>query len=57
MTETAKELLAQATEDYKQHNNPETQAEARMQLSLACAHGNEASASWNSYNNDGRSGT
>lgn len=45
MSNTANDLLTQCAQDYKKHNSPETQADARCQQALARAHGNEAVAS------------
>ncbi|MFD8386533.1 hypothetical protein ACFV2X_49930 [Streptomyces sp. NPDC059679] len=45
MSNTVNDLLAQAARDYKKHNDPDTQAEARSQRATARAHGNEAAAS------------
>ncbi|MFM9735201.1 hypothetical protein [Streptomyces niveiscabiei] len=41
---TVEQLLADAARDYAEHNTPERQAEARIQLGLARIHGNEAAS-------------
>ncbi|MEU6284981.1 hypothetical protein [Streptomyces sp. NPDC047028] len=45
MSDTVKDLQAQAAKDYAQHNSPERQAEARNQSAFARIHGNEAAGS------------
>ncbi|MEU0743990.1 hypothetical protein [Streptomyces sp. NPDC006134] len=44
MSDTVKDLQAQAARDYAQHNTPERQAEARIQNGLARIHGHEAAS-------------
>lgn len=44
MSDKVKDLQALAAKDYKQHNSPERQAEARIQSGLARIHGHEAAS-------------
>ncbi|WP_327359878.1 hypothetical protein [Streptomyces sp. NBC_01304] len=53
MSDTVKQLLAEAAEEYRRHQSPEVQAEVKAQSALARAHGNEAGTSWGSRNQGG----
>ncbi|MFE2749622.1 hypothetical protein ACFXKX_35780 [Streptomyces scopuliridis] len=42
MSDAVKKMQAQAANDYRRHQDPNTAAEARNQSALARTHGNEA---------------